>query len=53
MAMPMETRCPMESQETCSKTYFALGRPVVEFHWPIILILFYLKGASAHCDRTC
>lgn len=34
MAMPIETkRCPLESQEICCKTYFALSWPLVEFHW--------------------
>ena len=33
--MPIETeKCPMESQETCSKTYFARGRPLIELSRP-------------------
>ena len=33
--MPIVTKmCPMESQETRSKTYFAHGRPIIEFSWP-------------------
>ena len=37
MAMPIETkRCPVESQETCRKTCFVLGRLSVEFRWLVI-----------------
>lgn len=33
--MPIETeRCPLESRETSSKTYFAHGRPSIELSRP-------------------